>query len=60
MVSSLYPVIYAAVPSSVPLFSIRLLSVTYGGTTTFDTLTVPWNQKVQIRAAQVAIIESNS
>ena len=60
VVSSLYPVIYAAVPSSVPLFSIRLLSVTYGGETTFDTLTVPWNQKVQIRAAQVAIIEADS
>ena len=60
VLSSLYPVIYSAVSSSSPLFSIRMLTATFGGTTTSDTVNVAWNQKVLIRANQITITESTS
>lgn len=56
VLSSLYPVIYAAVPSAVPLFSIRSLTATAAGATTSDTVSAAWNQKILIRAAQIAIV----
>ena len=58
VVSSLYSVVYGAVSSEKPLFAIRLLTATYGGTTTSDILTVAWNQKVNLRAAQIQIVET--
>ena len=60
VLSSLYPVIYSAVSSAAPLFSIRMLTATFGGTTTSDTVNVAWNQKVLIRANQITITESAS
>ncbi|MBQ6506506.1 MAG: baseplate J/gp47 family protein [Clostridia bacterium] len=59
VVSSLYPVIYGAVETAVPAFSVNLLTATYGGTTTSGILTANWNQKFNIRAAQVQIVEVN-
>ena len=58
VVSSLYSVVYGAVSSEKPLFAIRLLTATYAGTTTSDILTVAWNQKVNLRAAQIQIVET--
>ena len=58
VVSSLYSVVYGAVSSEKPLFAIRLLTATYGGTTTSDILTDAWNQKVNLRAAQIQIMET--
>ena len=60
VLSSLYPVIYSAVSSAAPLFSIRMLTATFAGTTTSDTVNVAWNQKVLIRANQITITESAS
>ena len=59
VVSSLYPVIYGAVETAVPAFSVNLLTATYGGTTTSGILTANWNQKFNIRATQVQILEVN-
>ena len=58
VVSSLYPVIYGAVGKASPAFSVSLLTATYGGTTTSGILTANWNQKFNIRAAQVQIVEN--
>ena len=59
VVSSLYPVIYGAVVTGSPAFSVNLLTATYGGTTTSGILNANWNQKFNIRAAQVQIVEVN-
>ena len=59
VVSSLYPVIYGAVGTGSPVFSVNLLMATYGGTTTSGILNANWNQKFNIRAAQVQILEVN-
>ena len=59
VVSSLYPVIYGAVGTGSPAFSVSLLTATYGGTTTSGILQANWNQKFNIRGAQVQIIETN-
>ena len=59
VVSSLYPVIYGAVGTGSPAFSVNLLTATYGGTTTSGILNANWNQKFNIRATQVQIVETN-
>ena len=58
VISLLYSVCYGAVSSDKPFFAISLLTATYSGTTTSGILEVSWNQKVNIRAAQIQIVET--
>lgn len=56
VVSSLYPVVYSAAGSSVPPFSVSLLSATYNGSSTTGVLSAAWDQRYSLPAVMIQIV----
>ena len=56
VVSSLYPVVYSAAGTSVPPFSVSLLSASFEGSSTTGVLAAAWDQRYALPPVMIQII----